>query len=228
MAGGTVAAGLCLVLGFVALIATQDRENGAGSRVAESTASHDQPNGNVFGQADGLVAGHTIRLIRGDGTGRNATFSISRKGVWGLAWSFSCPARQHGTFVLNEDNTDSDYDQQVDSSGPSGHGLIWSSGDSGDHYVTVDSGCSWSVRIVLPRRRSRASASPRPESPPDSKSGNGDQNGSGDGQNGSSGGGQQQGSHPHHSPGPGPHPNPNPSQKTTHPGQANLSRRSVV
>jgi hypothetical protein len=158
MAAGMVAAGLCLVLAFVALVAAHGNGSSSGSRVISSADSHHQSKGGALG----LV----VRTIRGDGNRRTATFSISRPGLWGLAWSYSCASHQRGIFFLSEDNSGKDHGQHVDTSGQSGHGLIWSSGDSGKHYVTAESSCSWLIQVVLRQPatgRAEASASARPD-----------------------------------------------------------------
>jgi hypothetical protein len=167
IAAGTAATGICLVLALTVLVvqlgaagiphtassrqivAAQSRDTRASQRGPAPTAS-----ASTGGR---WIAGPAIASFQGTGPARHEHFAISSMGVWGLSWSYSCSARP-GHFQLTAKGTTIGYDVDLDVAGPSGRGITWSSRDAGAHSLDVSSDCSWTARVVLPRKPGRSSA----------------------------------------------------------------------
>ena len=170
IAAGTAAAGLCLVIGMVAMVAA------AGGTNARSTASSRRDGGpgvsasghlprgitggtgsrhgtgtHRGGQND-YQAGRTLDKFQGTGSGEQGKFTIHEPGFWGIAWSYSCPQNTPGTFVLGQTNVRLPYSIDVNVNGPAGHGLAWVT-SAGQHSLVIVSGCSWQLRVVARGKR---------------------------------------------------------------------------
>jgi hypothetical protein len=172
MTAAAVAAGLCLVVGMVTLVAATGSTgpSKAGQTVAPGQRSGgsrhtSQPGGGNHGVSGGLSGpgsharmtqgghfhiGHTVAVFDGSGTGEPGPFTIRRPGSWGLSWSYSCPKGKPGNFVLGETHTSIGLNVSVRESGPAGHGMYWVTGDTGPHSLVVASECTWRLRIVMP------------------------------------------------------------------------------
>jgi hypothetical protein len=162
IAAGTAAAGLCLVIGSVAMVAA------AGGTKARSTASSGRdpgpgvpasghlPRGITGGTGSGhgtdqggkssYRVGRTLDKFQGTGSGERGKFNIPEPGLWGIAWSYSCP-QTPGTFVLGQTNVWLTYSIDVNVHGAAGHGLTWIT-SAGRHSLVIVSGCTWQLRVV--------------------------------------------------------------------------------
>lgn len=155
MAAGTAAAGMCLVLALLALMAAR-----GDTTVSNVAASHGMARGDrghrtpgrrpphLPGQPGHQVADPTLATYRGTGSAKPHRFTVDKPGDWGLSWSFGCPAG-HGIFSISERHSGSGKEIKVNASGPSGHGISFQTKDPGDHSIAVTSDCSWKVRVFL-------------------------------------------------------------------------------
>ena len=162
IAAGIAAAGLCLVIGLTALVVKIGGRTGPGQPIAvpeaiDPSGSHDRlplpmaPRGQ-----DESHQLKTVHLYRGPGRGRRGRrgpFRIGRPGTWGLSWAFSCGTDHNGQFIATGHSPVTGTDIAVAASGPSGHGITWASSDPGRHVLTVNSRCTWTIRVVLPPAR---------------------------------------------------------------------------
>ncbi len=98
-----------------------------------------------------LVAGRTVASYDGSTTGQRGVFTIPRPGNWALAWSYTCPDGQPGTFAVSEVHTSVPNTVDVAQAGLGGRGVTWIAADPGHHSLLVITNCDWSVRIMLPK-----------------------------------------------------------------------------
>ncbi len=169
IAAGTAAAGVCLVLGMTALVVKMGDDGVAGAansrpitarQASNLTAGHGdaRPAGPPKAPPHWL-AGPAIASFRGAGHANDAEFRVASHSAWGLSWSFRCAAGRAGRLIVTGSTRAAGYDLQIDASGPAGHGITWYASDPGNHSLDIISGCSWAVRVVLPRLPNRRPSS---------------------------------------------------------------------
>lgn len=174
VAAGIAAAGLCLVIGAVALVAA----TGAPSRGATLTPTAHQSAALRSDQAGagGGRAGATNRSrastaaasrtdsggssparpalllgLAGDGSEVTRRFRLVGPGSWQLSWSYhDCrgPGPRRTAFLVT-DGSATGID--LAGSGPAGHGATSAYADPGWHHLVIRSGCSWAIRVTGPR-----------------------------------------------------------------------------
>src|SRR5690242_16158035 len=177
VAGGVVAAGLCLVLGMLVLVVTVGSSGGVPAE-PDSAAGSVRQVSNVHRtgsphpshrprEVHGALtpAGRTIAAFHGANQPAHADFKVSSPGTWGLQWAFACrdgrsdpsgrdggsgQAGRTGSLVVTEIGRASRDNVEIDASGRTGRGATWAFRDAGDHSLAIVSNCSWSIRIVRP------------------------------------------------------------------------------
>jgi hypothetical protein len=165
LASGLAAAGLCLILGLTALAATL----GTGQEAADpdnmvaavkpvgnegtpgTSASPSAASGTSGDLRTPPLAGRTIASLHGAGRPMRTHFQVGRPGTWGMAWGFRCIAGHTGHLIVKERRGVSGSNVDIDASGRTGAGTTWNVLDPGRHSLTIMSGCSWSLRLVLPK-----------------------------------------------------------------------------
>jgi hypothetical protein len=90
---------------------------------------------------------------RFNGSGIQNTTSFTVPAQWHLSWAYWGCSGGTGNFIVEEYNTDGSPDSNgvtVNELG-SGRGPVatYAYGDSGQHYFSVDSECSWSLAVVV-------------------------------------------------------------------------------
>lgn len=156
VATGTAACAVSLVVAMVALVASMGSTGATRTSVrplASDTAGHRRQMDHhpAQHQPDHLLIGRTLATYRGMSPGGHRNFQVSWHGVWGISWTFNCPAGRNGSFVMSESGGDLHQPVRVSTGGPAGHGIFWDTGDLGKHSLAVVSSCSWTVQVVLPR-----------------------------------------------------------------------------
>jgi hypothetical protein len=151
---GMWAAGLCLVIGLIVLVATAAAPGSGQSTLA---AARQAP---AVGRADTLTArpastGHvTAERVLGAFSGRgNVTtrqFSVKPHKRWELRWSYLCPA-QAGQLIVEDADGSSAGGASIDQSGISGTGATWLTSARTKHQLVVISTCSWTMKAVQDR-----------------------------------------------------------------------------
>ncbi|HUJ04663.1 MAG TPA: hypothetical protein VLX31_00995 [Streptosporangiaceae bacterium] len=158
MVAGSAGAGLCLVLAMIALVVAfggaKVSPTASTKRTKDTSASLNRTSQRPSPRAWPKVPGSTIADYRGAGSSRRDIFHIDQPGVWGLSWRFSCRVGQ-GRFMAREIDPDGRQAIEIRSSGAAGQGISWATGDAGRHSLVITSGCSWTAKIVLPRRPAR-------------------------------------------------------------------------
>jgi hypothetical protein len=153
---GGAAAGLCLVLGMVALVATIGNRGavhsgtaGAGSRPGHSERAY-------------LTVGATIASYSGAGLTHQFRKTIKVPDTWGISWAFRCqPGRTPGCTVA--DRTRSTV--PVKDPASRGHGIRWDFHAPGNHQLLIISDCTWHVTIVLPGKAGQPGPNPGGQHP---------------------------------------------------------------
>jgi hypothetical protein len=158
---GAWAAGLCLVIGLVALVAEAAGPASAthvtaaagsaqlSARAAKARASQRGHHGGSAGRAE---SSHRARTVLGTFSGRgNRTtgpFTVPAPGRWNLQWSYVCPPRTpRGQLIIREGGGNGDG-LSVTTAGPTGRGSTSSYSATARHYLVVITGCSWRVRVT--------------------------------------------------------------------------------
>jgi hypothetical protein len=151
---GTWAAGLCLVIGLVALAAeaagparpTHVTAAAGASRLGPADAGG-RHHGGRAGQSGGRPGRSALRTFAGAGNRTTGAFSVAAPGRWVLQWSYACPAgTPGGRLIIREGGTGSDG-VSVDATGSAGHGSSSSYSTSASHYLVVITSCSWRVSV---------------------------------------------------------------------------------
>ena len=131
VAAGTCIAGLCLVVGLVALVAALTESSRAANVAANSRATPAM-----------------ITSVTGSGNRTVANLATARTG-WRLSWSYACgPARTGRHLTVREVPVTGPPRTVVAARGQSGHGVSSVYHESGPHGLAVISGCSWKLRVV--------------------------------------------------------------------------------
>lgn len=152
VAAGAAAAGLCLVLGLVALVATIGYPGAvhSGAARAGSRPGH-------FEQTT-LTVGATVATFSGAGLTHQARRTINVPDTWGIAWTFHCqPGRNPGFTVA--DGTPGTV--RITDSANHGHGVWWDFHAPGNHQLLFLSDCAWHAIIVLPGKAGQPGPNPR-------------------------------------------------------------------
>lgn len=97
-----------------------------------------------------IQAPQVIARFNGSGTENTRPFTVPDS--WHLSWEYWACDGGTGNFIVNEDNTDGSADFNGISVNELGDGrgpvATYAYGDTGTHYFSVDSECSWSLAVV--------------------------------------------------------------------------------
>ena len=149
MAAGTGGAGLCLVVGAVALVASVT-EPAVATHAAATPRPYAAGQYSLGGASARAAPGRRgILVFTGHGSGNTGQFMIGSTGTWRLDWSYSCKAfGQQAGFIVGEDGTGTVGGIRLDEVGASGHGAASAHEDAGTHYLAVTSECTWMIKVV--------------------------------------------------------------------------------
>jgi hypothetical protein len=151
---GTWAAGLCLVIGSIVLVATAA---GPGSAVPKLAAARQpSPTAGQAGRDPAKVSGSgstgpapVLAAFSGQGNRTTRHFRVRAHARWELRWSYSCPAGvADGQLVVEDAGAAGRGGASIDQTGISGAGSIWLGPGKATHYLIVISTCSWSMKAV--------------------------------------------------------------------------------
>jgi hypothetical protein len=135
---GAWGAGLCLVIGLVAM-------------VAQAAVPHHPARSAPIDAASGSGASSAayVRYIkRSSGTGLGAmSFSMAARSRWELTWSYHCyAAGSRGHLVISEPGNRAGA--RVSAAGQVGHGTVWTYSDQRDHLLVIATDCTWNVLVA--------------------------------------------------------------------------------
>jgi hypothetical protein len=144
---GTWAAGLCLVIGSIALVAeaagpASTTHVTAAARVAG--LHHAGPQDPAGHKAAALVS----RTFTGTGNRTTGQFTVAPHSRWDLRWSYACPARAPGGHLIIREGDAGNAGVAVSADGASGAGSSWTYSPEAAHYLVVLADCSWKIRVT--------------------------------------------------------------------------------
>jgi hypothetical protein len=134
---GAWAAGLCLIIGSVALVA---------GTAGPAHAAHLRPAAKS-GQLPGH-AGHLLRTFTGTGSRTTSQFSVAAHSRWELQWLYRCPSRTPGGHLIIREGNAAGNGVSVDAAGTSGRGSTWTYSSASDHFFVVTTNCTWTARVL--------------------------------------------------------------------------------
>lgn len=141
---GSWAAGLCLVIGSVTLVA---ETAGPASATHVSTAAGVRHLRNKALPARGR-SGALTRTFRGTGNQTTGQFTVAVDRRWALRWSYACPARARAGHLLIREGDAGTAGVSVTASGSAGAGRTWTYSQAPAHYLVVITDCTWTIQVT--------------------------------------------------------------------------------
>lgn len=150
VAAGAWGAGLCLVVGLVAMVAGADRATPISAQAGDYRAPQDRDPAQGPPRSVRPTGGRLEAVRTFDGTGDLTTppFRVAADGRWELEWSYSCPARTPGGHLIIREGDAAGGGISVAASGTAGHGSTWTYSDGASHYLVVITNCGWTVKVA--------------------------------------------------------------------------------
>ena len=154
MAAGITAAGLCLVIGAVALVAAAGGRSGDATVTPAAHQSPAQPSvlldpvARDRHGAHGAIAMRPVPLLGRTGRESEITgrFRVGGTGTWQLSWSYDgCRGGRGAAFAVTDGSA---AGLAVAGSGSAGHGVSRSRAEPGWHHLIIRSRCAWTIRVT--------------------------------------------------------------------------------
>jgi hypothetical protein len=142
---GAWAAGLCLVIGSVTLVA---------ETAGPASVTHVTTAAGVNHLSTAKLAGHTrrtgplTRTFRGTGNRTTAQFTVAPDHRWNLRWSYTCPGPTPPGHLLIREGDAGNAGVSVSASGAAGAGSTWTYAQAAGHYLVVITNCAWTIRVT--------------------------------------------------------------------------------
>ncbi|MGH3402056.1 MAG: hypothetical protein ACRDRJ_05980 [Streptosporangiaceae bacterium] len=131
---GAWGAGLCLVIGLVAM-------------VAQSAAPRRPTHPGGAGDAITRPAAYDGFIKRFSGTGRAyRDFQVAGHSRWELRWSYRCRTGTRGYLTVSEPAVSAGV--RVQSAGAMGRGTAWAFSDATTHFLLIHGTCPWTVTVA--------------------------------------------------------------------------------
>ncbi len=138
---------LLIIIGAVLSAANKPTHNGAASQPASTPSTGSTPGTSATTRAKPAAAAKVLATFSGTGIENTPKFTVS--GTWKLEWRYNCSAfGSQGNFAVLTDGGNDPAGADVNELGNGGHGTTYAYGDSGRHYLAVDSECAWRVKVV--------------------------------------------------------------------------------
>ncbi len=147
VAGGTWAAGLCLVIGVIVLVIS----TASPSRLDQAAATSSTGLKADRTDAAAARARHVIGAFAGYGDRSTRSFRIDDARPWLLQWAYTCPARLHAGLLVVEVANPGAVGATVSQSGAGGRGATPINPDGPSHHLVVISTCSWTLKVTQTR-----------------------------------------------------------------------------
>jgi hypothetical protein len=133
---GAWGAGLCLVIGLVAMVA-QGAVPRHPARLSDAEAAGGSASNTAFAQYTKRVSGIGPLL---------SPFEIAAHSQWELRWSYRCAAGRRGYLTISEPTLSTGV--SVRATGPSARGVTWAFSDVTRHYLLIRGDCRWNVVVA--------------------------------------------------------------------------------
>jgi hypothetical protein len=146
---GAWAAGLCLIIGSVALVAGSagpadaTHVRAAAARSGQLPGRGHQPRRRPPGSA-----GHLLGTFTGTGNRTTSQFSVAAHSRWELQWFYQCPARTPGGHLIIREGNAAGNGVSVAAAGSSGHGSTWTYSSASSHFFVVTTNCAWTAKVL--------------------------------------------------------------------------------
>jgi hypothetical protein len=145
---GTWAAGLCLVIGSVALVAEAAGPTSATRGTAAAGVAGVHRAGTQATAGHGAAAAPVTRTFTGTGNRTTGQFIVAPGSRWELRWSYSCPARAPGGHLIIREGGAGNTGVSVLAAGAAGAGRSWTYSPGTAHYLVVLASCTWTIRVT--------------------------------------------------------------------------------
>ena len=142
---GAWAAGLCLVIGSITLVA---------ETAVPASATHVSTAAGVRHLGNKKLAGHAgrawplTRTFRGTGNRTTSQFTVAPHHRWNLRWSYTCPGRAPSGHLLIREGDAGNAGVSVSAAGAAGAGSTWTYAQAATHYLVVITNCTWTIRAT--------------------------------------------------------------------------------
>lgn len=148
--GGVV--GLVIIIGVVAAVAGGNKSNNSNTAASAPTTA----SAPVTKQAPATTAPATTKaapttkvVLKVSGSGIKNTASFTTGDDWSIKYSFNCANfGGQGNFVVTVYDGDTMGDLPVNELAAKGSDVTYEHGDSGSHYLSINSECSWTVTVT--------------------------------------------------------------------------------
>lgn len=139
VAAGAWGAGLCLVVGMVAMVAQASVPNQR-AHLGDRARLSSQPTikGTAF---DGY-----IKRFTGPGGPSVRYFQVAGHSRWELRWSYRCAGAAHGYLTISEPAISAGI--SVRATGLAAHGVTWAFSDATMHVLLIHGNCPWTVTVA--------------------------------------------------------------------------------
>jgi hypothetical protein len=148
------AAGLCLVVASVALVA-KAAGPAAATHMAPTAHHYRVPSGQLSRHANhrrqsapAPGADDVLRTFAGTGNRTTSQFTVAADGRWELRWSYQCGAHASGDGLIVMEGNAARSGVSVDATGAEGQGSTWAYSDAGRHYLVVITNCTWTAKVL--------------------------------------------------------------------------------
>ncbi|HXW45632.1 MAG TPA: hypothetical protein VEL03_12645 [Streptosporangiaceae bacterium] len=169
---GMWAAGLCLVIGSIVLIASAASPGRISPVTIASAAQHLARhtsagarirNGRTTGKvgrsgpqelrppahaSQMTAAAKLIAVFSGHGDRTTSTFGIEAGAGWLIQWAYNCPASAAVGLLVVDAGAPTAVGTDISQSGPQGRGDTWLAPGRRTHSLIVISACSWTLRVI--------------------------------------------------------------------------------
>lgn len=163
---GLWAAGLCLVVGLIALVVSQARP-GRLAPAAVTTPTRADPGKLVAGRRHSLQAvppashrpagrqparaARVLAVFAGHGDKTTRTFRTAAAGRWQIRWAYTCAAPGRAGQFIVADARRGAAGPSISQAGLAGQGTLSLSPSGWPHHLIVISTCSWTMKVTQQR-----------------------------------------------------------------------------
>jgi hypothetical protein len=156
--GGTWAAGLCLVIGAIAIVvsaaspgkvAATSAQHGATGKLAANPGTLRQPHASTSARprGRGTARPRVIESFAGYGDETTREFQINQAARWQIQWAYTCPPTMRTGLLVVEDAAPSAVGASISEAGTAGRGATWLRSSARSHRLVVISTCSWTMKV---------------------------------------------------------------------------------
>lgn len=144
-AAGALAAGLCLIIASVVLVAGAA---GPGRATHVSTAARRSSLQSKGSSTRPARADHVLRTFAGIGNRVTPRFTVPAHSRWRLRWLYQCTPGEPGQQLIIREGVATGTGISVGATGPSGSGSASAYSAGRTHYLVVITNCAWTTQVL--------------------------------------------------------------------------------